>query len=77
METIKIILMEVAAAIVYGILHDQITARVCVEYFTIGHAPIFHLDSAIRITFPCHVALSNLVRTPSSDRACASHEAGP
>ena len=39
METIKIILMEVAAAIVYGILHDQITARVCVEYFTIGHGP--------------------------------------
>jgi hypothetical protein len=43
-ETIKIILLGVAAAIVYGILHDQITARVCVEYFTIGHAPIFHTD---------------------------------
>ena len=44
METIKIILLGVAAAIVYGVLHDQITARVCVEYFTIGHPPVFHTD---------------------------------
>jgi hypothetical protein len=44
METIKIILMGVAAAILYGILHDQITARVCVEYFTIGHPPVFHTE---------------------------------
>ncbi len=44
METIKIIVLAVAAAIVYGILHDQITARVCVEYFTIGHRPVFHTE---------------------------------
>jgi len=25
----------------YGIAHDQLTARVCVEYFTIGHPPVF------------------------------------
>jgi hypothetical protein len=41
MESLKIILLSIAAAIVYGILHDQVTARICVEYFTIGHAPIF------------------------------------
>jgi len=29
---------------VYGIVHDQITARICVEYFTIGHAPVFGTD---------------------------------
>ncbi|HEV3256487.1 MAG TPA: hypothetical protein VG013_06395, partial [Gemmataceae bacterium] len=29
----------------YGILHDQVTARVCVEYFTIGHPPVFNTDS--------------------------------
>lgn len=29
----------------YAILFDQITARVCVEYFTIGHAPIFNTTS--------------------------------
>jgi hypothetical protein len=30
--------------VTYGIVHDQITARVCVEYFTIGHPPIFGTD---------------------------------
>lgn len=35
----------VVAAVVYGILHDQVTARVCVEYFTIGHPPIFNTQS--------------------------------
>src|SRR4051812_37028691 len=29
----------------YGILHDQVTARVCVEYFTIGHPPVFPTES--------------------------------
>lgn len=34
-----IILLCVGSAITYGIIHDSITARVCVEYFTIGHDP--------------------------------------
>ena len=41
MESLKIILLSIAAAIAFGIVHDQVTARICVEYFTIGHAPIF------------------------------------
>ena len=28
----------------YGILHDQVTTRVCVEYFTIGHPPVFQTE---------------------------------
>jgi hypothetical protein len=43
-EFFKIVLLGIAAAVVYGVLHDQVTARVCVEYFTIGHPPIFHTD---------------------------------
>ncbi|MBN9521405.1 hypothetical protein J0H58_23265 [bacterium] len=39
-----IVLLCVAAAIAYGIIHDQITARVCVEYFTVGHPPVFPTD---------------------------------
>jgi len=45
MESLKIILLSILAAIIYGILHDQVTARVCVEYFTIGHPPIFNTNS--------------------------------
>ncbi len=44
-DILKIVLLCIAAAVVYGVLHDQVTARVCVEYFTIGHPPIFHTDS--------------------------------
>jgi hypothetical protein len=44
LESLKIIVLCIVAAIVYGILHDQVTARVCVEYFTIGHPPIFGTD---------------------------------
>jgi hypothetical protein len=30
-------LLAIGIAVVYGLLQDQVTARVCVEYFTIGH----------------------------------------
>ncbi len=45
MHTLGIIFLSVAAAIVYGVLQDQITARVCVEYFTIGHPPVFETQN--------------------------------
>ena len=41
MQSIGIVLMCIVAAVMYGIAHDQITARVCVEYFTVGHPPVF------------------------------------
>jgi hypothetical protein len=41
MQYLAIIALCIGAAIVYGIAHDQVTARVCVEYFTIGHPPVF------------------------------------
>jgi hypothetical protein len=44
MESLKIVLLSIAAAVGYGIVHDQITARICAEYFTIGHPPIFGTD---------------------------------
>ena len=40
-----IILLCTLAAITYGVLHDQVTAHLCVEYFTIGHPPIFGTES--------------------------------
>ncbi len=45
MHGVAIVVLSIAAAVVYGILHDQITARVCVEYFTIGHPPVFDTES--------------------------------
>jgi hypothetical protein len=45
MRFLRIIALALLAGITYGILHDQVTARVCVEYFTIGHPPIFRTTS--------------------------------
>ena len=45
MKSLAIIGLSVLAAIAYGIVHDQITARICVEYFTIGHARLIDSDS--------------------------------
>ncbi|HZN42043.1 MAG TPA: hypothetical protein VFD82_24800 [Planctomycetota bacterium] len=45
MEALRIIGLCVLAAVVYGIAHDQVTARVCIEYFTIGHPRIFETES--------------------------------
>jgi hypothetical protein len=41
MEFMKIVGGCVLAAICYGILHDQVTARICLEYFTVFHPPVF------------------------------------
>ncbi|HYF14096.1 MAG TPA: hypothetical protein VD971_03380 [Phycisphaerales bacterium] len=40
-----IIALCVGAAVFYGVVHDQITARICIEYFTIGHRRAFESDS--------------------------------
>src|SRR5215472_606893 len=45
MQSLAIIFLAVAAAVGYGIIHDQITARICVEYFTIGHPRLINSDS--------------------------------
>lgn len=45
MQALAIIVICIVSAVVYGIVHDQVTARVCVEYFTIGHPPVFDTDS--------------------------------
>ena len=45
-EGFKIVAMSVVAAMLYGVAHDQVTSRICIEYYTIGHARVFETDSA-------------------------------
>jgi hypothetical protein len=40
-----ILSIAVAAAILYGVLHDNVTARLCVEYFTVGHPRVIASES--------------------------------
>jgi hypothetical protein len=45
MQFFAIVLVTVAAAIAYGVIHDQITVRVCLEYFTVTHPPLLGTSS--------------------------------
>lgn len=45
MPAIRIVGLAILAAVVYGIALDQVTARVCIEYFTVGHPRIFPTGS--------------------------------
>jgi hypothetical protein len=50
-EFAKIVLGCVFAVIIYGIIHDQITARICLEYFTVFHPPVFATQSPTLLAF--------------------------
>lgn len=45
LESLRIVGFCIVAAIVYGIIHDQVTAHICVEYFSVFHPPIFETKS--------------------------------
>ena len=44
-ESLKILLLVVLGSVVFGVLHDQVTARVCLEYFTVTHPPLVESQS--------------------------------
>lgn len=44
---VRIVALSIAAAIVYGIAHDLVTAHVCVEYFTVAHPPVFATEEPV------------------------------
>ncbi len=45
MKPFIIISFCILSAVMYGIIHDQLTVRICLEYFTIGHPRIFPTES--------------------------------
>ncbi len=49
MQALKIIGLAVLASVVYGIAHDNVTARLCVEYFTIGHPKVIESQSPTQL----------------------------
>lgn len=45
MASLRILLLSIAAAVLYGEIHDQITAHLCVEYFSVAHPKIIESTS--------------------------------
>ena len=89
MPFIAIVAMAVFAGIVYGVLHDQVTARVCVEYFTIGHPPLIPSESPTLLalawgvvatwwfSLPLGFALASSARVGDRPRLAASQLVKP
>ena len=45
MKGIPILILAIGAAVVYGAAQDLVTTRVCLEYFTVAHPPVFQTQS--------------------------------
>ena len=45
MKFLAIVILSVLAAVLYGVVHDQITIRICPEYFTVAHARLIQTRS--------------------------------
>jgi hypothetical protein len=48
---VQIVLLAIGGAVVYGVIQDQVTAHVCVEYFTIGHYDYWGLQDPTLLAF--------------------------
>lgn len=77
MENARIIGFATLAAIAYGILHDQVTAHLCVEYFTIGHPPIFATSSPFLLALGWGVIATWWVGLPLGIGLAIAARAGP
>ncbi|WP_201381198.1 hypothetical protein [Ktedonobacter sp. SOSP1-52] len=42
--SIQIVLLTIGGVVAYGLLMDQVTAHLCVEYFTLGHIDYWNLQ---------------------------------
>jgi hypothetical protein len=76
MEFLKIVVFSTVAAIVYGILHDQLTAHLCVEYFSVAHPDIFHTRSPFLLALGWGVVATWWVGLPLGIFAAIAARAG-
>lgn len=45
MNKAEVVIITAVAACIYGIAHDQVTVRLCIEYFSVAHPPLFRTSS--------------------------------
>ena len=76
LEALKIVLLAMAAAISYGVLHDLVTAHLCVEYFTVAHPPLFATRSPVLLALGWGVLATWWVGLALGVRLAAAARAG-
>lgn len=77
MEFLKIVLFSLAAAIAYGVLHDSVTANICVEYFTIAHPLIVPTQSPFVLAMVWGVVATWWLGLPLGLMLAVAARAGP
>jgi len=56
MKSVAIITVSILLAVIYGIVHDLITANMSIEYFTIGHPKIIESEAPLQLALAWGVA---------------------
>lgn len=77
MQFVLIVLLGLGAAVGYGILHDQITIRICPEYFTVAHPHLFDTESLTLLALAWGVVATWWVGLPLGALLAVSARAGP
>ncbi|HEX7193209.1 MAG TPA: hypothetical protein VF381_16680 [Thermoanaerobaculia bacterium] len=77
MQFLAIVLIAVVGGAAYGIVHDQVTVRVCLEYFTIGHPPLFRTQSPTLLAIGWGIAATWWVALPLGFSLAAAARVGP
>ena len=76
-EVVKIIAFSTLVAIAYGLIHDQVTAHLCVEYFSVAHPPVFDTTSPFLLALGWGVIATWWVGLPLGVGLAAAARIGP
>jgi len=76
MQALGIVLLCLAAAVAYGILHDLVTAHVCVEYFSVFHPRLIDSDDPVVLALFWGVVATWWVGLPLGAILAAAARAG-
>jgi len=71
------VLFCTGAAIAYGLIHDQVTAHLCVEYFSVAHPPVFRTSSPFLLALGWGVIATWWVGFPLGLGLAAAARLGP
>jgi hypothetical protein len=76
-EVVKIVVFSTGAAIAYGLIHDQVTAHLCVEYFSVAHPPVFATTSPFLLALGWGIIATWWVGLPLGLGLAAAARIGP
>ncbi|HKS06140.1 MAG TPA: hypothetical protein VJR92_07475 [Gemmatimonadaceae bacterium] len=77
MASIRIVVLCLCAAVAYGVLHDQVTVRISLEYFTIAHPPLISSNNPTLLALTWGVVATWWVGLPLGALLAVAARGGP